>query len=357
MRTSELRHRAETLSRRESDLGALCRAFDRLVRPVTGHVAAAWSTHDPATGLITSCTMVGLPKDPGREAELFRNEFVDGEPATYRELIADGRTTAVLSDVTDGDLSAASRYRNLLAGFGVTDELRAILRSAGTTWGSATLYRTDGTFSEDQRRQVEVVAPLAGDGVRLALLRAAASRPAALDEPPGILSVDGDGRVRPVTEPAHDWLAVGGGDLETTAIATAAAMRSQADWRGATARLRVGGDVLALHAAHVDGRDGTVAVIVERARPAAVASMLVDAYGLTPRQRDVLGLLLLGRPMTGIARELGISEHTANDHRKAIYRRIGVASRSELAAVLQTEHYDPRAHRGVPPSPYGGFLE
>ena len=117
------------------------------------------------------------------------------------------------------------------------------------------------------------------------------------------------------------------------------------------------GTVLSLVAATMTSEDGAVAVIVDRARPAEVGALLVDAYGLTPRQRDVLGLLLLGRSMTQIASELDISEHTANDHRKAIYRTVGVGSRAELAALLQAEHYAPRSHRDVPPSPYGGFLE
>jgi DNA-binding CsgD family transcriptional regulator len=100
-----------------------------------------------------------------------------------------------------------------------------------------------------------------------------------------------------------------------------------------------------------------VAVIVDRARPAEVSAMPVDAYGLTRRQRDVLGRILLGRSMTQLAHGLGISEHTVHDHRKAIYQRMGVSSRSELAARLQFEQYDPRVWTDVPPSPYGGFLD
>src|SRR5215207_8326710 len=72
--------------------------------------------------------------------------------------------------------------------------------------------------------------------------------------------------------------------------------------------------------------------------------MRVDAYGLTRRQRDVLGRrILLGRSITQLAHGLGISEHTAHDHRKAIYQRMGVTSRSELAAPLRFEQYDPRS--------------
>jgi hypothetical protein len=61
--------------------------------------------------------------------------------------------------------------------------------------------------------------------------------------------------------------------------------------------------------------------------------------------------------MTQLADSLGISEHTANDHRKAIYRRMGVSSRSELAARLQFEQYYPRVWGDLLPSPYGGFLD
>jgi DNA-binding CsgD family transcriptional regulator len=146
--------------------------------------------------------------------------------------------------------------------------------------------------------------------------------------------------------------------LITAINATAAAVRANPGWAGAGSRLALSdGHVLSVHAAAMIGDEGTVAVIVDRARPAEVSAMLVDAYGLTARQRDVLGRLLLGRPMTQLAYSLGITENTAQDHRKAIYRRMGVSSRSELAARLQFEQYDPRAWADVSPSPYGGFLE
>ncbi len=149
-----------------------------------------------------------------------------------------------------------------------------------------------------------------------------------------------------LTEPAHRWLEVGGDSLVTAANVAAAAVRARREPSGATVRLTLGnGRVLSLHAASMAEADGAVAIIVDAARPVEVAAILVDAYGLTKRERDVLGLLLLG-----------ISEHTAHDHRKAIYRRTGVSSRSELAALLQAEQYTPRSRRGVPPSPYGGFL-
>lgn len=358
MQTAELEHAAAVIAHSDRGLEELYLAFDVLVRAHLPYAVAAWSTHDPATSLFTSCTMSGLPKDVEREAALFRHEFSDDEPSTFRSLISQGQTTAILSEVTGGDLARATRFRSLLEPFGVSDELRTVAWSSNQAWGSATFYRTDGSrFDRQDARCIERIGPFIGQGLRRALLRTAATQPDAVDEPPGIVAVTADGTVRAVTEPADRWLEVGGTRLVTTANATAAAVRSRTDWRGATARLILDdGTALTLHASTTTGDDGEVAVIIDRTRRIEVGTMLVDAYGLTPRQRQVLGRLLLGRSMTQIARDLGISEHTANDHRKALYRRVGVSSRSELAALLQAEQYDPRSHRGVPPSPYGGFL-
>ena len=58
------------------------------------------------------------------------------------------------------------------------------------------------------------------------------------------------------------------------------------------------------------------------------------AARLSPRQRQLLTLLLTGRHVKGIARDLGLSDWTARDHIKAIYRRLNVTSREELMARL-----------------------
>jgi DNA-binding CsgD family transcriptional regulator len=332
-------------------------SFDQLLRTTVPYEVAAWATHDPATGLTTSCTLSGIPPDAQREADIFRFEFRDDEPATYLALIARGTTVSVLSDETDGDLTKAGRYREVFRPFGMTDELRAILRADGQVWGSLSLYRLGTTFDAEEADRIAALAPVIADGLRLVMLRAAAARPHAVEDPPGVLEVDNRGHVVAATVPARRWLDVGGEPLRTAARVAASALRERADWAGTSSRVVARDDrILTLHAAHATVADGTVAVIVEAARPAEVASVLVAAYGLTERQRDVLGLLLLGRSMVQIARHLGISEHTANDHRKAIYRRFGVASRGELAALLPSESYDPLISRGAIPSPYGGFL-
>lgn len=54
---------------------------------------------------------------------------------------------------------------------------------------------------------------------------------------------------------------------------------------------------------------------------------------LTARQRDVLGLLLDGLPNKTISRRLGLSTSTVKTHMEAIYRQLGVNSRSQAVVV------------------------
>jgi DNA-binding NarL/FixJ family response regulator len=64
----------------------------------------------------------------------------------------------------------------------------------------------------------------------------------------------------------------------------------------------------------------------------------LQAIGLTPRQGDVLGLLLQGKPNKLIARELNVSVETVKDHVAAVLRALGVNSRTQaVLAVSQMQ--------------------
>ncbi len=55
--------------------------------------------------------------------------------------------------------------------------------------------------------------------------------------------------------------------------------------------------------------------------------------GLTPREREVLALVALGRTNRQIADELFISANTAGVHVSRILGKLGVTGRGEAAAV------------------------
>ena len=69
------------------------------------------------------------------------------------------------------------------------------------------------------------------------------------------------------------------------------------------------------------------------AEPAPGAPPL-SAYKLTPRQTDVLGLLLRGQSNKLIARELNLSVETVKDHVAAVLRTLGVNSRTQAVLAV-----------------------
>ena len=103
-----------------------------------------------------------------------------------------------------------------------------------------------------------------------------------------------------------------------------------------------------LHASAMTSSDGaapaTVAVVIEAAKSAEVAPIIIESYSLTPRERDVLGALARGGSTAEIAAELFLSPHTVRDYVKAVFDKFGVSSRAELVARLFGEHYSDPLH-------------
>jgi DNA-binding NarL/FixJ family response regulator len=66
--------------------------------------------------------------------------------------------------------------------------------------------------------------------------------------------------------------------------------------------------------------------------------------GVSPREREVLGLLLDGMPNKLIARRLGISEKTVKSHLTKVFRAIGVDDR--VQAILWVERHGLRDELG-----------
>jgi DNA-binding NarL/FixJ family response regulator len=73
--------------------------------------------------------------------------------------------------------------------------------------------------------------------------------------------------------------------------------------------------------------------------------------GLTPRQAEVLSLLLQGLPNKLIARQLNLSVETVKDHVAAVLRALGVSSRTQavLAVSQMTQGQGGFSWRPRPP--------
>jgi DNA-binding NarL/FixJ family response regulator len=81
------------------------------------------------------------------------------------------------------------------------------------------------------------------------------------------------------------------------------------------------------------------------------APVSLESVGLTPRQSDVLGLLLQGKPNKLIARDLNVSVETVKDHVAAVLRALGVSSRTQaVLAVSQMQQQAAQTARQTPPT-------
>jgi DNA-binding CsgD family transcriptional regulator len=164
-----------------------------------------------------------------------------------------------------------------------------------------------------------------------------------------MLVLDAEGNIEYTTGEADRWLAHmptgSGAALNPTVLGVAMQARAEAlaaapaHEAPAQARLRVDtGAWLYVHAAALRDSDGVprrTAVMLERAGRAQLLPLLVHVHGLTARERDVVELLLAGLPTEDVAAGMRISRHTVRDHVKAIFAKVGVASRAELTARFE----------------------
>jgi DNA-binding CsgD family transcriptional regulator len=69
--------------------------------------------------------------------------------------------------------------------------------------------------------------------------------------------------------------------------------------------------------------------------------LIVEAFGLSDRERQIVPLVLRGASTQEIARALGLSPLTVQDHLKAIFDKLGVRSRRQIAGRIFFDHYFP----------------
>jgi DNA-binding CsgD family transcriptional regulator len=76
------------------------------------------------------------------------------------------------------------------------------------------------------------------------------------------------------------------------------------------------------------------ALFVERAGDRGSLRVAAGKYGLTVREVDVLGLIVMHRSNAQIALELCIAESTVADHVRSLFRKMHCSRRTELFAAL-----------------------
>src|SRR5438874_6620443 len=113
---------------------------------------------------------------------------------------------------------------------------------------------------------------------------------------------------------------------------------------------------MTLHASLPGSPDnGRVAVVIERATATRSATVRLEAFGATAREREVATLLARGLSRAEMAETLVVSPHTVEDHVKNLYEKVGVSSRQELVAQVFLDEYLPEVVRQTPRTSRGRF--
>jgi len=87
-----------------------------------------------------------------------------------------------------------------------------------------------------------------------------------------------------------------------------------------------------------DGGPAETVVVIAPAGPGEAALLNATAYGLSAREREVVGLVLGGFSTREISRSLFISESTVQGHLSHVFEKVGVKSRRELLKRLYLDN-------------------
>jgi DNA-binding CsgD family transcriptional regulator len=330
---------------------------EALGQAVPHYGGACCYTLDPTSLLITSHfnpTMMEIPP------EWLAHEYYQDDFHKVADVARSERGVSTLHEATGGDPSRSPGWSRYVHPYGGDQELLLALRtSAGEAWGILGLYRAPNQplFDAEEIRFLRELSPYLGEGARRGLLVGEAIDPEG-PEAPGLVVLREDWSVESLTPgverwldelPEGDWQARG--KLPPAVLAVAGrALRSaeHGNAPGEVALARVlgrNGRWVVLHGATlVTTGARRVAVIIEPAQPARIASLLMAAYGLTEREQEVTRLVLQGSSTTEIAARLVVSAHTVQQHLKSIFDKTGVRSRRDLVGKVFFAYYEPRVN-------------
>ena len=336
------------------DLVAFWREAEDAITPHVPHyMGLCWFTLDPASLLITSHFNVAIHEVP---AEMLAMEHYGDDVHDVAGVARSRDGVSTLHEAAGGDPSGSPRWQANMQ-LGGDQELLAALRTPrGEVWGALSVHREPGApvFTADEVAFVRALTPALAVGARRGLLLGGARDPDAPDAP-CLMVLGRDWDLESATPGAQRWIdELPGGDWAAGRLPPAvlsvggSALRSAEDRDDprdlalTRVRTRSGGWAVLHGMTLVAGGERRVAVIVEPAHPGRIAPLLMSAYGLTEREQEITRLVLQGDSTREIAGRLVVSEHTVQQHMKAIFEKTGVRSRRDLVGKVFFAHYAPR---------------
>ena len=366
LRAERTRTRLEGLASSGLDAAGFVEAAIDLLGEAVPHSAAGIATGDPATRPLTSVVKCGLSDE--HDDLWSRIEYEEDDVAKLVDLADRAAPVALVASESGGDVLSSTRIRELMIPhYSISHELRAACVVDGAMWGALCLFRDDGAgggFNEAEAEFLATVVGAFGAGMRLGILATAAGASTEVPGGPSVVIVDGSDRPVQVSVDAErmfhhlgwgDWQTWGALPQPVSSLVGSARSHGRGVYpHPPRLRLRSAAGVwFVAHASLLAGRDGersSVVITIEEARPPEIVPLVVAAYGLTPREQDVVRMVLQGVDTAEIARTLHLSSYTVQDHLKSIFAKAGVRSRRELTARVYFEQYAPRLGQALAPS-------
>ena len=370
MTIDRVRSDVEVLARAGLDVTTFLAEIDVSLRRAVPYAAMCTSLLDPATSLATATFKFGeISERDSHDLHWCEVEFGDADQTSFRDLAHQGKTAVGMHLETNGNVNRSIRMRDFMGHhFGFTDELRTIARLDGREWGAFAMMRADPECpfdAADVAFMASLSRPLAA-GLRSGVLARSAAVSSSTDTiGPAVVIVRGDDTIAQMNSSAAHWLAElaecdnSQGPDHTLAALVDAARRHARGESDVPPRSRVrvpSGRWLVLHCSPLSGPASTgidVAITIEEARPPDIVPLVVAAFDLTRRERDVTQLVLQGVSSKEIATTLRISVHTVQDHLKSVFEKADVRSRRQLIGRVFFDQYVPRL--GVEVGPSGWF--
>jgi DNA-binding CsgD family transcriptional regulator len=347
-----VRQLADTVDAATPAVDVLGRTSDALLAAVPADIWCAVLL-DPSTLLDTGGVHTsGFPEE--LMPRLFEIEHAQQLGVdNLRQLARRRAPVSMLSRSTKGDLDSSVYFQDVLRPAGMADEMRVLLREGTRTWGLLCWCRGGSAgFSSADVAAAQALAVPATSALRGSLLLAGKDT-GELPDAPGLLIVDG-GELVSVTPSAQRWLddlpedhrpSRSARELPYAVRAVLAGARTAGQTHPAFARVQCrSGRWVGLRAWATEA-DRTV-VGIGPADFGELVAIILDAYGLTPRERDVTQHVLRGASTDQIADQLELSAYTVQDHLKKVFTKTGVTSRRDLVATIFFQHYYPALGHG-----------
>jgi len=338
----------------EDDSRALRRRVATRLSRLMYSDASCWAVVDPWTLLLTDEFTINIPAHVGPVTA--HNEYLVADINKLTTLARSATRVGILSQAQNELQRTSRRLLTVLPILNARYEIRAACVADGQCWGAIGLFRAGEhpDFSTAEANLLSAVTiPLAAGLRRTAYRPGSGMGITAHEAGPGVLILGPRNETLLSNDAARQWLdelspAHGGRHRELPHAVHQVAARVHAGAENpphAYSRVRSrSGRWLTVHGSPITNdlaAAGGVAVTLNAAPTSDIAELLMLAYGLTLRERQVLQRVIAGTASVGIAAQLQISGNTVQDHLKAIFAKVGVRSRGQLVAQVIGQPYLP----------------